>query len=204
MQPIEFSGIILAGGQSRRLGRDKRFLSLAGRPLIAHVIERLQPLVSEIIIAAPDPESFSGWNVHIVPDLYPDRGVLAGLHAGLTAARGRWAFIIAADLPLLNPALLHAMAAQAHRSPADAIVPRWQGALEPLHALYRPQSCAPAAEAALHREERRIIAFYPDIQVEIFPESEVARRDPAGHSFFNVNTPEEWEKLQALDSNPPT
>jgi molybdopterin-guanine dinucleotide biosynthesis protein A len=204
MQPIEFSGIILAGGQSRRLGRDKRFLLLAGRPLIAHVIERLQPLVSEIIIAAPDPDAFAGWNARIVPDLYPDRGVLAGLHAGLTAARGRWAFVIAADLPRLNPALLRAMADRARISPADTIVPQWQGALEPLHALYRPAACAPAAEAALRREERRIIAFYPDVQIEIFPENEVARRDPAGHSFFNVNTPEEWEKLQALDSNPPS
>jgi molybdopterin-guanine dinucleotide biosynthesis protein A len=127
----------------------------------------------------------------IITDRYPGMGVLAGVHAGLAAARGEWAFVVAADMPLLNPDLLRAMAAAACED-CDIVVPRWRGNLEPLHALYRPAACAPAAEAALLRGQRRIIAFYDAVRVCAFEAAEVARYAPEGASFFNVNTPEDW------------
>jgi len=80
----------------------------------------------------------------------------------------------------------------AQGSAADIIVPEWQGNLEPLHALYRPAACAPAAEAALRAGKRRIIAFYPDVRVHIMSQDAIAQWDAEGRSFFNVNTPADW------------
>lgn len=197
---IRYTGVVLAGGQSRRLGRDKRFLELHGRPLIAWVLERLAPLVEELLIVAPDPAPLVALGVPVVADRFPGQGVLAGVHAGLAAARGEWAFVVAADMPWLNPALLRAMS-QLGGADEDAVVPRWRGELEPLHALYRPAVCAPAAEAALQRGERRVIAFYPAVRVRIMEEAAVAGWDPAGQSFSNINTADDWENALRRQSS---
>ncbi|HOU14687.1 MAG TPA: molybdenum cofactor guanylyltransferase, partial [Anaerolineae bacterium] len=167
---------------------------------VVWVIERLRALVDEVIVAALDPTMLDGLAARVVTDVYPGQGVLAGLHAGLTAARSAWAIAVAGDMPLLNPALLRAMMRLAEDSAADIVVPEWRGNLEPLHALYRPSVCAPAAEAALQAGKRRIVAFYSDMRVHIIPQDEIARWDPEGRTFFNVNTPEDWTlALQQLD-----
>ncbi len=193
------SGVIIAGGRSRRMGGvDKRFLSIEGRPLLQHVIERLRPLVEEIIVVTREPEPrIAAWNVRQVTDRYPGHGVLAGVHAGLTAAQGRWAIVVSADLPFLNPELLKALVDRAEAGEADVVIPRRESGLEPLHALYRPERCAPAAERAILRGERRIIAFFPEVRVDEVPPDFLRRWDEAGDSFFNVNRPEEW--AQVLD-----
>ncbi|RLC86005.1 MAG: molybdenum cofactor guanylyltransferase [Chloroflexi bacterium] len=193
---LEFSGIILAGGTSRRLGQDKRFLSINGQPLIARVLQRLRPLVGELLIVSREPEHFTGLDARVVVDRYPGMGVLAGVHAGLAAAQGDWAFVVAADLPFLNPALLRALADLARRGAADVVVPRCAEGLEPLHALYRPLVCAPAAEAALLQGRRRVVSFYSQVRVLEMPPDEAARWDPERLSFFNVNTPEDWAFVQ--------
>lgn len=198
MMSIAWSGLVLAGGSSNRMGIDKRFLTVHAQPLVVWVIEHLRTLVDEVIVAALDPAMFDGIAARVVTDVYPGQGVLAGLHAGLAAAQGEWAVAVAGDMPLLNPALLRAMMRLAEDGGADIIVPQWQGDLEPLHALYRPSACAPAAEAALQAGKRRIIAFYPDVRVHVMPQDEIARWDPEGRSFFNVNTPEDWSRAVRL------
>lgn len=197
---ITYSGVILAGGSARRMGSDKRFLQVQGQSLVRRVLECLRPLVAELIVATLEPALFADLPAQIVTDAYPGMGVLAGVHAGLAAARGEWAWVVAGDLPFLNPALLQAMMRLTQTADADVIVPQRQGELEPLHALYRPAACVPAAEAALQRSQRRIIAFYPDVRVHIILPDEIARYDPEGRSFFNINTPEDWAlALQQLE-----
>lgn len=195
---ITYSGIILAGGCSSRMGVDKRFLNIGEKPLILWVLEHLRPLVDEVIIVTLEPARFDHIGARIVTDIYAGQGVLAGVHAGLAAAQGEWGYVVAGDMPLLNPALLRAMAHLAQEIETDIIVPQWQGDLEPLHALYRPSVCTSAAETALQAGKRRIIAFYPDVRVHIMPQANVAQWDPEGHSFFNVNTPEDWERARRL------
>lgn len=180
------------------MGMDKRFLTIHAQPLVVWVVERLRALVDEVIVVTLDPTVFNGIEAHVVTDMYPGQGVLAGLHAGLTAAQGEWAVIVAGDMPLLDPALLNAMMCLAQDCEADIVVPQWHDELEPLHALYRPSACAPAAEAALRAGKRRIVAFYPDVRVHIIPQADIAQIDPTGRSFFNVNTPEDWELAKRL------
>jgi molybdopterin-guanine dinucleotide biosynthesis protein A len=177
------------------MGRDKRFLPIRGQPMVAWVLDRVCPLVDEMLLVTLEPALFAGMEARVVTDHYPGMGVLAGVHAGLAAARGEWAFVVAADMPLLNPDLLRGMVARASEA-CDVVVPRWRGNLEPLHALYRPAACANAAEAALLRGQRRIIAFYDDVRVCAFAEESVARYAPEGASFFNVNTPGDWAEAR--------
>ncbi len=191
--------MVLAGGKSQRLGQDKRWLRFNGQPLLRHVVETLRPLVQEVIVVTQTPEELGDWGIRRVTDVYAGLGVLAGLHAGLAAATAAsWALVVAADLPFLQPALLQALQARSTLSPADALVPRWRGYPEPLVALYRPATCAPAAERLLLDGRRRISDLYAVVQVEYFPEDEVVRWDPEGRSFFNVNTLSDWELAQAL------
>lgn len=197
---INVSGIVVAGGRSQRLGQDKRWLLFHGQPLLRHVVETLRPLVDEVIVVTRSPQVFAGWEVRAVTDVYAECGVLAGVHAGLQAAQGTWGLVVAADLPFLQPPLLQALIERASGSAVDAVVPLWRGFPEPLVALYRPATCVPAIETALARGERRVVAFHADVQVDYVPENEVARWDPQGRSFFNVNTLADWELAQVMAS----
>lgn len=192
-----YTGIVLAGGKSARMGRDKRHLVINGETLLARTLSRLRPLVDEVLVVVRERDALPPVDARIVTDRYPGMGVLAGVHAGLAAAHNPWAYVVAGDMPLLNPDLLRAMAALADET-CDVVVPRWQVEMEPLHALYRPAACAPAAEAALRAGRRRIIAFYPHVRVREMGEAAVARIDPKGRSFFNVNTQAEWCLLERL------
>lgn len=193
---LAITGVVLAGGESRRMGRDKRFLEIDGIPLLDRVLVRLRPVVSELIVVTAAPEPRIGVDVRVVTDRFPGMGVLAGVHAGLSAAQNPWALVVAGDMPLLNPNLLRAMARRAEADGCDLVVPRWRGMLEPLHALYRACPCASAAERALKLGRRRIIAFYPEVRVCEMSDSEVRQWDPEGDSFVNVNTPDEWRQVR--------
>ena len=189
-----YTGIVLAGGESKRMGRDKRQLMVEGQTLLARTIAQLRPLVVELLVVVRDLDQIPSVEARIVTDQYPGRGVLAGVHAGLAAARTSWAYLVAGDMPLLDAALLRSMAALPEED-CDIVVPCWQGELEPLHALYRPNICAPAAETALQQGKRRIIAFYPQVRVCELNENFIAQHDPEGRSFFNVNRWEQWRWL---------
>jgi len=186
------------------MGRDKRFLDLHGVSLLEHVLTRLRPIVGELIVVTRGADPLPGLDARMVTDRYPGMGVLAGVHAGLFAARNEWAYVVAGDMPLLSRALLTAMTSMADDQTVDVIVPRWNGMLEPLHGLYRAATCAQAAERALQSGRRRIVAFYPEVRVRVMTEVEVRRWDPDGESFLNVNTPGEWQAAQVkVQSLPP-
>ncbi len=202
---MQSSGVVLAGGASTRMGTDKRFLRLGGKPLLLWTLERLRPLVDDVVLAALDVSSFADWGVRLAADRYPGQGVLAGMHAGLAAARGEWAMVVGGDMPLLDAGLIRALLGLAATAESDVIVPEWKGELEPLHAVYRTEVCAPAAEAVLQAGKRRIVAFYPQVRVSVVPHADIARLDPEGRSFFNVNTGEDWAtalRLLGLPEDP--
>ena len=185
------SGVVLAGGTSKRMGCDKRFLDWRGTSLLELTLARLRPIVRDLIVVTREPEPLSLSGVRVMTDRYPGMGVLAGVHAGLCEARYPWAFVVAGDMPLLHRGLLQAMAGMVHAE-VDVIVPSLRGMIEPLHALYRVDACALAAERALLAGRRRIAAFYPEVRVHAMLEKETRRWDPSDESFFNVNTLDDW------------
>jgi molybdopterin-guanine dinucleotide biosynthesis protein A len=212
---LEISGIVLAGGKSRRMGgRNKAFLELGGRPLIDIVVERVRSVCGEVLIVAGDTRPYAGLGAPLVEDRFQEVGVLGGLHAGLEAASHELALVVGCDMPFLNPDLLRAFAGWLEgfdvvvlrhapsppqsppRSGGD--VPEGQGGafIEPLHAIYR-RTCLPAIETAIGAGERRIVSFFPDVRVRYVTPAEIASVDPDLRSFRNVNTPEEWAAVRA-------
>jgi len=134
-------------------------------------------------------------SARVVADRYVGAGVLAGVHAGLLAAHRELVVVVACDLPFLNLGLLCYLVSLAHE--ADVVVPRWAD-VEPLHAVYRTAACLGPVESALARGERCIISFYHEVRVRYVERAEIARFDPQGLSFFNVNTLGDWERARAL------
>ena len=176
------------------MGRDKAFLELDGRPLIAHVVECVARVCAEVLVVASNVQPYAGLGARLVEDRFRGVGVLGGLHAGLEAAAHELALAVGCDMPFLNPALLRAFAGWAEGF--DVAVLRQGEQVEPLHGAYR-RTCLPAMEAAIRANQRRIVSFFPQVRVRYVAPEEVTPFDPGLRSFRNVNTPEEWEAVQA-------
>ena len=193
------SCVVLAGGQSRRLGRDKVVEPVGGQPLISRVVQRISPLCDEVLVVVADQARGAalplGRGCRIVVDRYPGAGSLGGIFSGLDAADTSWALAVACDMPFLNLDLLRRMLSL--REGFDAVVPVIKGRPEPTHSLYS-KDCLPFIEPRLVSRDLKISGFYNDVRVKYLPEEEVRSLDPECLSFFNVNTPQDLEKALAL------
>ena len=185
------TGIILAGGRSRRLGRDKAQEPFCGQPLIRRAdSDRGKALT----LGARPPAA------RIVLDVYPGKGALGGIFSGLAAMRGDWGLVVACDMPFLNPTLLAYMLSL--REGFDAVVPRPGAYPEPTHALYS-KACLPYIEARLQADDLKVSRFYDQVRVNYLNEAAISPIDPGMRSFFNVNSPEDLAEALALESSPP-
>jgi molybdopterin-guanine dinucleotide biosynthesis protein A len=194
VDPLPVTGVVLAGGRSLRVGRDKALLELGGKPLIAIVADRMASVCQEVIIASGPTVRYADLGFSVVTDRYSDVGALAGLHAGLKAASHEVALVVGCDMPFLNPRLLRAFVEWVEGF--DAAIFKQGENVEPLHAAYR-RTCLEPIEAAIRAGQRRIISFFPRVRVRHVTPEEVRQIDPDLRSFRNVNTPEEWQAAQA-------
>ncbi len=181
--------LILVGGASSRMGRNKALVPVGGMRLIERVVGAVQPLGDEILLIANEPESYAFLGLPCIPDQQPNYGPLMGLYSGLAAARHELAVLVACDMPFLSTDLLGYMLAAA--AAADVVIPRTEDGQHPLHAVYRRSTCLPAIAAAIAQGKRRMIAFHDQVRVREIGEEEMAPLDPTGLALLNVNTPEE-------------
>lgn len=184
---------IQAGGKSSRMGTDKSFVNFRGRSLIETVIDRVAGLGDELLLVTNRPEAYAHLGLRMVGDLYPDHGPLGGIHTAIAHAAKPHILVIACDMPWLVPDLLNYMIQL--RNTADVIVPRWDKYPEPLHAIYS-RACLPAIEAKLDAQELKITGFFGRVSVRFVEREEIARFDPDGRSFVNLNTPDELASWQ--------
>lgn len=185
--------VVLAGGRSARMGHDKAFLDIGGRPMIEWVLERLAGLGQETIIVANAPERYAYLGYPIVTDLLPDRGALGGLYTGLYYAQSERVLVVGCDMPFLNRALLCYQAELSRHF--DVVVPRIGEWMEPLHSIYA-RACLGPIKALLDRGGYRIWDFYQDVRVRYVEAAEIERFDPQHLSFLNVNTPADLETVR--------
>ena len=193
-----YAAIVLAGGRSTRFGRDKASEPLLGKPLLQHVVDRVAPLVSELIIVrAPDqtlPSIDAPIPVSIVVDAYPGTGPLGGIYTGLQASRADRCLAVACDMPLLAPPLLRELL---RRSAAcDVVMPVLEYP-EPLHAAYA-RTCLEPMRARLDAGQLKITGFLGAVNVCYMREPECRMFDPDLRSFVNANTEEELARAGAL------
>lgn len=198
------SAVVVAGGRSRRLGSDKRRLRLwgdGGPTLLERTAALVGSLCDETIAVLNDGDDWPELRVRMVPDVYPDAGPLSGIYSGLAAATQPYALVVAADMPLLEPALLRWMIEQprdydvlAPRSASDGRT-RNRLSAETLHAIYS-RACLQPIRAVLEAGERKVVAFFPAVRVRYVEPEELARLDPVGQAFRNINTPDDLEDVR--------
>ena len=187
----DVTGVILAGGKSRRMGEDKRFLTVGTATLLDRCRSAMMGVFPEVlIVTAQDSAPLEGAGCRVHQDLIPDCGSLGGLYTGLKLASGGRIFVIACDMPFLNEEMIQYFV---YREPeADVVMGRLPSGLQPLHAVYGKRAL-PYFERMAQARHLKIqdIASERSLKITIVSPSEWAHIDPASHSFKNVNTPED-------------
>ena len=187
------SAVILAGGESRRMGNNKALLPYRNGRFIDAVYRQMAAIFPEVILVTNTPELYQALPCRKVADLYPGMGALAGIHAGLHHSVNSYVFVVACDMPCLNSRLIRHLAARAE---GHAVVVAESGSgVEPLHALYSKDSLD-SIEQMLAAGEKRVTALFPKVRLLQLPVAEIARLDPEFTSFRNINTLEEYTRLR--------
>ncbi len=193
----DVTGVLLAGGKSRRMGQDKRFLELGQQTLFARSLAVLRTVFQAVLIViAQDSEPIES-DVPVLRDLVPNCGSLGGLYTGLHASTTPFVFAVACDMPFLSAQAVEFMVAM--KEQADVVMVRRDTGLQPLHALYGKR-CLPSMEEMIRNGELKIqrIVERSTLATRIVTEAELSRVDPDGRSFLNVNTPADLEAAKKL------
>ncbi len=191
---------ILAGGRSSRMGTDKSFVRVLGRPLIEDVLAQLAGVGSETLIVTNQTDDYRYLGVPLFADVLPDKGALGGLYTALHSATRPHVLCVACDMPfVVRPLLSHLLSLTAE---GEAIVPRLGGEAEPFRAVYQRAACLGPIRTALDAGRMRVISFFPEVRVRWVDEAEIDRHDPRHLSFFNVNTPADLEEARRLANQP--
>ena len=188
------TAVILAGGMSRRLGRDKALEPFEGESLIQRVISRMRQVGRSLLVVVNHPERAAELDlpddIHAATDRYPGMGSLGGILTGLMAAPTEWSTFCACDMPFLSPRLYQRLLSQ--RQGYDAVVPVIDGRPEPTHAVYS-RACIEPIRKRVIAQDLKISSFFGDVRVRLVPEDEVRLSDPDLRSFFNINTEKDLE-----------
>lgn len=192
------AGVIVAGGHSTRFGDDdKAVADLAGTPMLRRVVDRLEPVVDEIVVNCRDEQVPAirkalegGPEASVAVDPVPDRGPMAGIMTGLRNAAGEYAVVVACDMPFVDPDLVDHLFERAggHEAAVPRLEDQW---FQTTQAVYRTDAMVDRCERALERGERRVLEPLLELDYIVVDEDEV-REHASLETFENVNTREEF------------
>jgi molybdenum cofactor guanylyltransferase len=199
MQSSNITGIILAGGKSSRIGRNKSFLKIGGQYLIERVIDCVSQISASIIIVTNQDQlklfNTSGFKAKILVDQYPGRGPLGGIYTGLANASTMHSVVVGCDMPFLSSALINHLCDTAPNY--DVVVPRVSGMTEPLHAIYS-KNCRPIIEQLFKQGKFQLLQLLYLANTKYVDEDELNLLDPNHLSFLNINTENDLIKARVL------
>lgn len=194
--PVELPsacGVVLAGGESRRMGEDKRVVDVGGRPLLERAVEAAKAVCDDVVITtSPHRPVTDAHGARVVEDLREDGGgPLVGLETGLLAARRPVVLVLAGDHPAASPAVLQELVRHLESSPdVEAVVLGTADGPQPLVGAYRREAHVPVARL-LEQGERRVQAVLDATPVEVYEESAWRELDPGGGTAVDLDTPEQ-------------
>lgn len=212
--PLDATGIVLAGGASRRMGCDKALLAVGGVASIERVALRLREVCNKVLLSLNDPRPYSFLGLQPVRDIYTGKGPMAGLHACLSVSYTTWNAVAASDMPLVTADIIRALLRIATDGPLkpepevlggtivqhadaalhDAVIPIMDGKPQPLLAVYHRDVCS-SLDYRLRRNELRMMDWLNDLNVLYVPVEELSRLTgtEAAKGLFNMNRPEDFE-----------
>jgi molybdopterin-guanine dinucleotide biosynthesis protein A len=188
--------VIQAGGESRRMGRDKALMPFLGKPLIQRVVERLAPAADELLVTTNRPEAYRFLGLPLFEDLLPNRGALGGLYTALACASRPIVAVVACDMPFASAALLEHARDLLLQEGVDVVIPQSGEGFEPLHAVYRREACLQAIRTSIAADQWKMIAWFPQVKVKPLSMEAINSLDPSGLAFWNLNTPEEFSAAE--------
>jgi|TARA_B100001964_G_C14130895_1_gene552825 molybdopterin-guanine dinucleotide biosynthesis protein A len=194
------SGIILAGGLSRRLGRNKAVENFNNKPLLSIVYDSIKPFVNEIIIIVNNKQrqvelSFLK-NANFATDEYNNSGSLGGIYTGLSNANNEKAIVVACDMPFISPSIISLMISKI-KSSDDIIIPETEGFKHSTHAIYS-KSCIEIIKKNLDDNNLKISNIFNMCKTKIISENEIYATEPCTKSFFNINNEMDLTKAKKL------
>jgi molybdenum cofactor guanylyltransferase len=192
---MHVTGIILAGGKSRRMGQDKAFLPFGKGMLIERVIEVIQQVTADVILITNTPEQYQRFGLPMFSDVIPDAGSLGGIYTGLVSAKTPYSLCLACDMPFVKPDFLRFLCDTA--AEADVVIPRNAEDFQPLCAVYS-QACREPIRQKIEAGRLKITGFFDQVCVRVIDGELLARYDPHDIMFFNANTPEEYEQARRI------
>lgn len=186
------AGVILAGGKSSRMGRNKALLPHNGKPLIESVYKVMAEIFDQVAIVTNSPEEYAFLPCRKIPDIHVGMGSIAGIHAGLNWSPEERIFAAGCDMPFLEKELVRHLALVSVDE--SGVIPCTPGGLEPLHAVYSKR-LLPLLEEALQSDRKRIIDLIQRMGVKVISADDIAVISPRFRSFINLNTPEDYHAL---------
>jgi molybdopterin-guanine dinucleotide biosynthesis protein A len=194
---ISCTGVILSGGLNTRFGGQNKALSkVGGKAIIDRLLDVFSGLFDEIVLVTNHPQAFLKWDLTIVTDIFDQRSSLTGIHTGLFYASNPYAFFSACDAPFLKKELVEVLLDQIEQK-MDIIMPKTPAGFEPLCAIYSKRCLKPAADH-INANKLKIQWAFRSNRIKYVPETLLRGVDPELRSFFNVNTPEDLAKAEAM------
>jgi len=187
------TAVVLTGGESKRMGSDKASVMLAGKSLLGHVLEQLEPLFADILISVREQRP----DIHYpqIVDKTEDRGPMVGIKAALEVVKTDWVFVIACDMPFVSTGLIQHLAGL--RSDHDAVVPFVFDRPQPLFGFYN-KTCLPLMEARMKLGQRSMIRLLADLDTFELSALQVKAIDPERMSLLSLDTLEDVKKVESL------
>ena len=192
-------GVILAGGENRRIPALKGFLSVEGKAIIERSIETLTGILGRTVISTNMPEKYFCFGLPLIGDIKGEKGPIIGILSVLTATGEDSVFVVACDMPFVSGKLIRYMVASledkmTRNAHVDAVIPVFEGKTEPLFGVYR-RGVIKTIEGMIHSGRKGLIAMLEDLNVHYITDEEVRAMDPKGASFVNINTMEDYERI---------
>jgi molybdopterin-guanine dinucleotide biosynthesis protein A len=189
--PLALSCLILCGGKSKRMGRNKAFLPYSGTTLLEHIVETARGVFDEVLLVTNESEMFADLGVDTVKDILPHRGPLGGILSGLLVASNQRSFVLPCDTPFIDRALLRAISRRCHKS--DVYVLAHKQGIEPLVGVYS-KSCIKPLEEALFAGDPGLHDFISGLNADTFDyDSAPERKNTNGlPAYFSVDTPADY------------
>jgi molybdopterin-guanine dinucleotide biosynthesis protein A len=187
------TGVILAGGKSSRMGQNKALMSLGGHRLIDRVVHVLRDVFADLLLVTNSPAIYADLDVPKVSDVFPEKGSLGGIYSAVVHAPAPYCFVVACDMPFLQPSVIRYLVAQMVDN--DVVIPEVHGEMQPLHAIYSKACLAPMRQR-LDANRLKIVGFLSDVRVRIVSTGEMLALDPQLYTFQNLNTPEEFQAAE--------
>lgn len=187
------TGSVLAGGKSLRMGTNKALLSIHGKTFVERLCGLLAPLTDPLHIIARQANLYRFLNLPVFEDAVEESGALAGIYTSLLVSPSQTCLIVACDLIFLKEDFIRAVVDAS--TGYDVTVPVTEGGLEPLCAVYAKTCLEPFAKNLAQRR-LKITSSFDGLRVNEISPATIARFDPAGRMFWNINTPSDYDRAR--------